>query len=118
MVVPVPPAPPVPGRATWPAIAPLRHNVVIVHRTDSLPDDGRQLLEAFDAERRAIQEDADRKLQERRDAVVKSLQDLQDQYTKAGRLDEAVAIRDFLKAGGPGSNLHVRIEKIEPLRKR
>ena len=38
---------------------------------------------------------------------VKALQDLQDKYTKAGKLDEAVAIRDYLRAGGPGRSIRL-----------
>jgi len=51
----------------------------------------------------SIQKEMEAKLAALRGAVIQSLQALQDQYTKAGKLDEAVAIRDYLKAGGPGS---------------
>lgn len=68
----------------------------------NLPADGQQLLEGFETDRKAIQEEADKKIEDRRAAVVKGLEDLQAQYAKEGKLDEAVAIRDFLRAGGPG----------------
>jgi bla regulator protein blaR1 len=66
-----------------------------------LPADGQKLIESFNADSKAIREEADRKIDERRDAVMKALQTLQEQYTKAGKLDEAVAIRDYLRAGWP-----------------
>lgn len=66
-----------------------------------LPADGQKLIESFKADSKAIREEADRKIDERREAVVKALQSLQEQYTKAGKLDEALAIRDYLRVGGP-----------------
>jgi hypothetical protein len=63
----------------------------------NLPADGRQLVETFSADRLAIQQEAEKRIVERREALVKGLQDLQEQYTKAGKLDEAVAIRDYLR---------------------
>lgn len=68
----------------------------------ALPPDGAQLVEGFETDRRAIQEEVERKLDERRAVLVKALEALQDQYTKAGKLDEAIAIRDYLRLGGPG----------------
>jgi beta-lactamase regulating signal transducer with metallopeptidase domain len=85
---------------------------LIVRIDDSgLPAQGRQLLEGFEADRDAIQEEAEQKIAARREAVVQALQDLQDQLTKAGQLDEAVAVRDYLRAGGPGGDLPLRVFK-------
>jgi beta-lactamase regulating signal transducer with metallopeptidase domain len=67
-----------------------------------LPADAQKLIESFNADSKAIREEADRKIDERQETVMKALQTLQEQYTKAGKLDEAVAIRDYLRAGGPG----------------
>jgi hypothetical protein len=79
----------------------LSQRYVLERSATGLPADGRQLVDAFDAERQAILDDAEKRVAERREAAVKALQDLQEQYTRAGRLDEAVAIRDYLRAGGP-----------------
>lgn len=87
-----------------PLPVPARQGVVWIVDESNLPADGRQLLEGFDNERKAIRAEADRKIDERREALVKALQNLQEQYTKAGKLDEAIAIRDYLRAGGPGRN--------------
>lgn len=67
-----------------------------------MPADGQELVKGFDAQREAIQKEVDQKIAANRAAVIKALEDLQDKYTKAGKLDEAVAIRDYLRAGGPG----------------
>lgn len=67
-----------------------------------LPEDGQKLLETFESDREVIQAEADKKVEERWAVVVKSLENLQTQYAKEGKLDEAVAIRDYLRAGGPG----------------
>jgi hypothetical protein len=71
--------------------------------TFNLPDVGKQLVESFNKDRVAIEAEVAQKIAARREAAVKALEALQEQYTKAGKLDEAVAIRDYLRAGGPGS---------------
>ena len=80
---------------------------------DALPADGQQLLEAFEADTKAIQEEANQKTEARRAAAIKSLEALQDRYTKDGKLDEAIAIRDYLRAGGPGAGPGRRIYAIK-----
>ena len=72
-----------------------------VHLVATLPEDGEKLLKGFEADRASIQADADAKVVARRTALLKALEDLQAAYAKAGKLDEAVAIRDYLRAGGP-----------------
>ena len=72
-----------------------------------LPDEGQTLVTNYTADLDAIQKEMEAKIQARREAVIQSLTALQDQYTKAGKLDEAVAIRDYLKAGGPDSKYAV-----------
>ena len=70
----------------------------------TLTDDGQKLVADYSTDLDAIQKEMQSKMEARREAVIQSLQALQDQYTKAGKLDEAVAIRDYLKAGGPGGH--------------
>ena len=67
----------------------------------ALTDEGKKLVEKFAAQREAIQKEADGKVESERQAAIKQLQALQEEYAKAGKLDEAVAIRDYLRAGGP-----------------
>jgi hypothetical protein len=59
-------------------------------------------LQDFEAARDAIAREADRQVEARRAEIVKALEALQNEYATSGRLDEAVAIRDYLRAGGPG----------------
>ena len=66
-----------------------------------LTEEGQKIVEKFSTQREAIQKEVDARVEAERQATIKQLQALQDQYAKAGKLDEAVAIRDFLKAGGP-----------------
>ena len=68
-----------------------------------LPADGLELVQDFDKERTTILDDAQKRVDARRAEIIKSLEALQEQYTKAGKLDEAVAIRDYLRAGGPAA---------------
>jgi hypothetical protein len=69
--------------------------------TTELTEEGQKLVEKFVTQREAIQKEVDAKVEAERQATIKQLQALQDQYAKAGKLDEAVAIRDYLRAGGP-----------------
>ena len=72
-----------------------------ISNTKSLPEDAQKALTTYETDREAIEREIDAKLEARRVAVTKELEALQERYTKAGKLDEAVAIRDYLRAGGP-----------------
>lgn len=78
------------GKAYWVTIGP-----------ESLPADGQDLVKAFHADVDAIQREAEQKSNARRDELIKALQGLQEEHTKAGRLDQAIAIRDYLQSGLP-----------------
>jgi len=69
-----------------------------VARTDSLPADAQAQVKSYQTERDALQQEIDRKLEAKRADLTKSLQALQESYTKAGKLDEAVAIRDYIRS--------------------
>ena len=97
-----PPPPPAPPAADKHVQAPAPPKIVYVGpRPESLPADVRQIVEGFDKEREAIQKEADDRIAARREAAIKTLQTLQEEYAKAGKLDEAIAVRDYLRAGGP-----------------
>jgi beta-lactamase regulating signal transducer with metallopeptidase domain len=103
---PPPPPPPPPPSAQTPqptrrVATPPRYLLKELTHPD-LPADGKQLVEAFEKDRQAIQEEIKRKVDLRREELVKALEALQEQYTKAGKLDEAVAIRDYLRTGQVG----------------
>ncbi len=67
-------------------------------RTDNLPEDAQKALRQAAMEEVAIREEADRQIESKRLATTKALEALQDQYTKAGKLDEALAIRNYLQS--------------------
>jgi beta-lactamase regulating signal transducer with metallopeptidase domain len=98
---PPPPPPPKPAEYKLRQAVPAKNWTVSVRQAE-LPAEGRQLLEKYETDREAIRQEVEKRITERREALTKALQDLQDQYTKAGKLDEAVAIRDYLRSGGPG----------------
>jgi beta-lactamase regulating signal transducer with metallopeptidase domain len=103
-----PPRPPVRARV----LTPPKSLVVYIDRTgDNLPAEGQQLLKGFDADREAIQLEAEQKIEARLQALVKALEEMQEQYTKAGRLDEAVAIRDFLRSGLPALKVRYALKR-------
>jgi beta-lactamase regulating signal transducer with metallopeptidase domain len=82
---------------------PLEHLVAVkLADVPDLPAGGQDLIKVFEADRAAIMAEADAKVVARRDVLAKALADLQEEYTKAGKLDEAVAIRDYIRAGLPG----------------
>ncbi len=74
-----------------------------VSKPPALTDEGKKLVSDFSTDVEAIYKEIEGKIEARRQEAIRALETLQDQYTRAGRLDEAVAIRDYLKAGGPGS---------------
>ena len=106
-----PPVPrPVPAAAPKPvedvqvkvAVAPDAVRRYMIVRAPKLPAEGTALVDGFAADREAIEREVAERIEARRLELVASLERLQDEYTKAGKLDEAVAIRDFLRAGLPG----------------
>jgi beta-lactamase regulating signal transducer with metallopeptidase domain len=64
---------------------------------DQLPEDARKLVQTFEQQQAEARKEMEARLATQRDALVKQLQALQDSYTKAGKLDEAVAIRDRIR---------------------
>lgn len=71
---------------------------------DSLPDDGQALVAAFEIEREVIEREIQQRIETKRRDVVAALEALQDRYTREGKLDEAVALRDYLRAGQPAAS--------------
>jgi RNA polymerase sigma factor (sigma-70 family) len=69
-----------------------------------LPREAAERIRNFESEVEAIRKKADAEIQAQRDKLLADLRKLQETYTKAGKLDEAVAIRDHIKqiktAGG------------------
>lgn len=63
----------------------------------ALPGDVLDRIREFEADARDIQQKADAKIKARRQQLIRELQVLQDTYTKAGKLDEAVGIRDRIQ---------------------
>ena len=98
--VAVTPVPSPQGRPVW-IDAQHRAGFSFFPATTELTEEGQKLIEKFNTQREAIQKEVDARVEAERQATIKQLQALQDQYAKAGKLDEAVAIRDYLKAGGP-----------------
>ena len=92
-------APPPPPKVV--TAVPARNVTYFAAHSAKLPEDGQQLLKTYEADVDAIYKELDPKIEARRQTAIKALEALQEQYTKAGKLDEAVAIRDYLRAGGP-----------------
>ena len=66
--------------------------------TAALPAEAQTQVKAFESERETLQAEVERKLEVKRADLIKSLQTLQEQYTKAGKLDEAIALRDYIRS--------------------
>ena len=70
----------------------------------SLPADAQRVLEQLDREQVQARLEAEVRIVRSTQQAIDRLQALQDQYAKAGQLDEAVAIRDRIRQlRGPGS---------------
>ena len=66
-------------------------------RADDLPEDARKVLDDLDKRVEAIQKRADEEVRGPLVKCVEALQKLQDAYTRAGKLDEALAIRERVR---------------------
>jgi hypothetical protein len=64
----------------------------------ALPADARQLLQEFAQVASAIREKAELEINARKQELIARLQQVQDAYTKPGTLDQAVAVRDRIRA--------------------
>jgi hypothetical protein len=82
------PAPPR-GMATTAPVEPVQQ---------TLPSDAQRLITRFENDQAQTRREADAKLAQQRSDVVRLLEAVQDSYAKAGRLDEATAVRDRILA--------------------
>lgn len=64
---------------------------------EPIPRDAADQIAAFEEDADAIRFEAERRIALERRALAKRLKVLQDQYTRAAKLDEAVAIRDYIR---------------------
>jgi len=96
------------GNITYSArMDPFRSQGDEVETADPLPPDAEAVIKVFEDEAAAIREKAEQEIQSKRQTLIKSLQALQDAYTRAARLDEAVAIRDTIR--------QLRVAHLKPL---
>ena len=98
------------------AVAPEAVRKYMIVRAPNLPAEGTALVDGFAADREAIEREVAERIEARRLELVASLERLQDEYTKAGKLDEAVAVRDFLRAGLPGVTAVKRVS-VRPVKR-
>jgi beta-lactamase regulating signal transducer with metallopeptidase domain len=73
--------------------------------SSSLPPEGQNLLSQYRSEDAAARREFEQAQATRRDKLMSQLRDLQDRLTKEGKLDEAVAVRDYLRAVGANRSL-------------
>src|SRR5262249_46474505 len=66
-------------------------------RAEELPPDARRVIDEFDQDARTIRDKANKEVQAAKEKYLKELQKLQETYTKAGKLDEALAIRGQIR---------------------
>jgi hypothetical protein len=100
----------VPPTARTPQTPPARRTILLeptdlkltVRVAPRLPEEGSKLFDAYTADVEKMRQEAAAREEARHAAFIKSLEALQDEYTKAGKLDEAVAIRDYLRSGRVG----------------
>lgn len=72
--------------------------VVPTPSIEELPADAKQLLERFRAESAVIEKSANREIAKLRRTAIADLKPLQDNLTRENKLDEAVVIRDCIRA--------------------
>src|SRR5262249_52148467 len=72
-------------------------------RGDELPSEARKLLEEYEKKAAEVRKKIEAELEKERQKLVEDLKKLQDEYTKKAMLDEAVAIRDRIRAMKAGT---------------
>ena len=76
-----------------------------------LPAEAQSQVKSYESERDVLQQELEKKMETKRADLRKSLVALQESYTKAGKLDEAVAIRDYIRTLDRDRDLRVRIAR-------
>jgi beta-lactamase regulating signal transducer with metallopeptidase domain len=92
------------------AIAPARDRSYVAVITQ-LPAEVQSQVKSYESERDALQQELEKKMEAKRADLRKSLLALQESYTKAGKLDEAVAVRDYIRSLDRERDLRVRIAR-------
>jgi choice-of-anchor C domain-containing protein len=64
---------------------------------DDLPSDAAKRIKEFEAEAESIRKKADDEINARHDKLIADLEQLKKEYTKAGELDAALAIRERIR---------------------
>jgi hypothetical protein len=83
-----------------------------------LPKDAAKRILEYESDVAAILKQATAEIQARRDKLVEDLQALQDNYTKAGKLNEAIAIRDRIRTLKANESNKVYLAALEPFETR
>jgi hypothetical protein len=65
---------------------------------EDLPGDAQKIVDSFDKAAAAVRERAEAELNALRKTAVQQLQPIQDRYTRAAKLDEALAVREAIRA--------------------
>lgn len=80
---------------------------IVTEAEEPLPPDAQDLTSTFDGEAAEIRQKAEQEIQVKRETLIKALKILQDNYTRAAKLDEAVAIRTKIR--------QLRVAHLKPL---
>ncbi len=91
-----------------PAGVPVPTPGTVTPAASQLPSDALGLLNRYERDKAAIQHEAGQKIRERRQKLIEELKPLQDKYTREGKLDQAVAIRDLIRT------LKEPVENVSP----
>jgi hypothetical protein len=75
-----------------------------------LPLEAQQLVDRFAEQQDAARREADQKILRQRQDLVRQLQSLQDGFSRSGRLDEALAVRDRIRQLDAGAATEIAPE--------
>jgi hypothetical protein len=94
-------------------LAVLQFGLVLIPaaRSDEFPADAKKAIDQFRGDAALIFADADAKIAAKKADLINRLRVLQTKYTKEGKLDEAVAIRDYVRVLEGGV-----VRKVAPVR--
>jgi beta-lactamase regulating signal transducer with metallopeptidase domain len=82
------------------AVAPRAGAVVFVPAAQALPSDAQRLIDRFERDQTQTLRDANAKITQQREDLVRQLQTLEETYAGAGRADDAAAVRRQIRTLG------------------
>lgn len=85
-------------RAATMTVEELRRAILNLDNHASLPSAAQEIMGTFRSQVLAIQRRANQQMETHKSQAIADLQEVQEKYTREGKLDEAIAVRDLIRS--------------------